>query len=81
MGESQCCGSESVCTKDGTVAKKKVVSRRLGANQIPEDILHNKLLNDTIAKLLPSNYNFEIHKTIFKALALKYFTEFFEEKR
>ncbi|KIJ70334.1 hypothetical protein HYDPIDRAFT_105042 [Hydnomerulius pinastri MD-312] len=33
------------------------------ANQIPEDILSDALLNQAI-KQLPSNYSFEIHKTI-----------------
>lgn len=32
-------------------------------NQVPDDILHDKELNAAIA-LLPSNYSFEIHKTI-----------------
>jgi 2-(3-amino-3-carboxypropyl)histidine synthase len=33
------------------------------ANQIPQDILSDTLLNEAI-KQLPSNYSFEIHKTI-----------------
>ncbi|PHH50034.1 Diphthamide biosynthesis protein 1 [Ceratocystis fimbriata CBS 114723] len=32
-------------------------------NQVPPEILQNKALNDAIA-LLPSNYSFEIHKTV-----------------
>lgn len=32
-------------------------------NQIPDEILHDEDLNEAI-KLLPSNYNFEIHKTV-----------------
>ncbi|KAI5964687.1 DPH1 [Candida pseudojiufengensis] len=44
---------------------KKEVKRHIGRviNQIPEDILNDKDLNEAI-KLLPSNYNFEIHKTV-----------------
>lgn len=40
-------------------------SRVLGRvmNQIPDEIMQNKELNEAI-KLLPSNYNFEIHKTV-----------------
>ncbi|XP_065663603.1 2-(3-amino-3-carboxypropyl)histidine synthase subunit 1 isoform X3 [Hydra vulgaris] len=34
-------------------------------NQIPDDILNNEQLNAAISKL-PSNYNFEIHKTIWR---------------
>lgn len=41
--------------------KSRVVSRLM--NQIPEEILNNDQLNEAI-KLLPSNYNFEIHKTV-----------------
>ncbi|CAK9435422.1 uncharacterized protein LODBEIA_P01490 [Lodderomyces beijingensis] len=47
------------------VAKTNNSKRHIGRvlNQIPDDILHDKDLNEAI-KLLPSNYNFEIHKTI-----------------
>ncbi|KAH9525505.1 Diphthamide biosynthesis protein 1 [Bulinus truncatus] len=38
---------------------------RLTAHQIPEEILKNNDLNSAI-KQLPENYNFEIHKTIWK---------------
>lgn len=37
----------------------------LRKNQIPADILEDEQLNNA-ASLLPSNYNFEIHKTIWK---------------
>ena len=33
--------------------------------QIPDDILHNTALNEAIG-LLPRNYNFEIHKTVWR---------------
>ncbi|CEP61334.1 2-(3-amino-3-carboxypropyl)histidine synthase LALA0_S03e00540g [Lachancea lanzarotensis] len=36
---------------------------RRAVNQIPDDILQDAALNEAI-KLLPSNYNFEIHKTV-----------------
>ncbi|KAJ9058645.1 Diphthamide biosynthesis protein 1 [Entomophthora muscae] len=42
----------------------KTPSRRL-VNQIPDEILNNELLNLAM-KQLPSNYNFEIHKTIWQ---------------
>lgn len=44
-----------------TLTTKRHVGRVM--NQIPEDILQDKDLNQAI-KLLPSNYNFEIHKTV-----------------
>ena len=45
--------------KTSTTRKLKVV------NSIPDSILHDNALNDAIS-LLPSNYNFEIHKSIWK---------------
>lgn len=44
---------------------KSSIKRHIGraVNQIPDDILNDKDLNEAI-KLLPSNYNFEIHKTV-----------------
>ena len=69
--ETSCCTSESsTCTsancKSSTVVPvKKVTSRRRVANQIPADILTNVELNNFIS-LLPSNYNFEIHKSIWR---------------
>jgi len=42
---------------------KRIVGKR--HNPIPFDILHNEALNHQIAKL-PSNYNFEIHKTLWR---------------
>lgn len=41
------------------------VSQRRFANQIPADILNNHDLN-TALTVLPSNYNFELHKTIWR---------------
>ncbi|CCG80788.1 Diphthamide biosynthesis protein [Taphrina deformans PYCC 5710] len=51
--------------EDGVLVKQdgnKNLAGRL-VNQIPEDILNDKELNEAIA-LVPANYNFEIHKTI-----------------
>lgn len=52
--------------QDGSVSTeiaRKPVRRAL--NQIPLDILNDEALNTAI-KLLPPNYNFEIHKTVWK---------------
>lgn len=50
-------------TKEITRSRKsKVISRLM--KQIPDEILNDEELNNAI-KLLPSNYNFEIHKTIY----------------
>lgn len=43
--------------------KEQKISR---PNQIPDEILKDELLNSLIAESLPKNYNFEIHKTIWK---------------
>ena len=50
-----------VGSKSATPSKPGVSS--LLANQIPQDILNDSQLNAAI-KALPSNYSFEIHKTI-----------------
>ena len=44
--------------------------RALNANQIPDEVLNNKELNLQI-KQLPENYNFEIHKTIWRIKTIK----------
>ncbi|CAE7551620.1 dph1, partial [Symbiodinium microadriaticum] len=48
--------------KAGNVKRVAPQRRR---NQIPDDIVHNEALNSAIA-LLPANYNFEIHKTVWR---------------
>jgi 2-(3-amino-3-carboxypropyl)histidine synthase len=45
-------------------------SGTLGSD-IPEDILHNVHLNEMIRTVLPSTYNFEIHKTLWRIRQLK----------
>lgn len=54
--------------KDGdekTLVKSANRKRHIGRvmNQVPDEILNDKELNEAM-KLLPSNYNFEIHKTV-----------------
>lgn len=44
--------------------------RPLNANQIPDELLHDKELN-LLIKQLPENYNFEIHKTIWRIKTIK----------
>ena len=46
---------------EAIVAPRRRPARAL--NNVPDDILHDKAINEAIA-LLPKNYNFEIHKTI-----------------
>ncbi|KAH3901279.1 2-(3-amino-3-carboxypropyl)histidine synthase SCDLUD_002769 [Saccharomycodes ludwigii] len=46
-----------------TKPKHRTIRAHNPVNHIPEEILNDKELNEAI-KLLPSNYNFEIHKTI-----------------
>ena len=45
-----------------SASKRRVVSR---LNQIPDEIVHDKDINYAIS-FLPKNYNFEIHKTIWR---------------
>lgn len=49
---------------DGALARREErlhISKSI--NQIPDEIIEDKELNDAV-KLLPDNYNFEIHKTV-----------------
>ncbi|KAG2426141.1 hypothetical protein HYH02_014856 [Chlamydomonas schloesseri] len=39
--------------------------KRFVRQQVPDDILHNDQLNEAI-RVLPANYNFEIHKTVWR---------------
>ena len=52
-------------TQDQSLTKTNNPKRHISRvqNQIPDEILNDKDINEAI-KLLPSNYNFEIHKTI-----------------
>ncbi|GAV53604.1 hypothetical protein ZYGR_0AK01060 [Zygosaccharomyces rouxii] len=57
---------ESVVTKDVSAVTHKPrskVSVGRAINHIPDEIMNDEELNEAI-KVLPSNYNFEIHKTI-----------------
>ena len=44
--------------------------RSVPSNKIPIEILEDELLNEVI-KALPSNYNFEIHKSIWRINEMK----------
>lgn len=46
--------------------RKIVQGKPRTSNKIPQSILDDPLLNDAIS-VLPNNYNFEIHKTIWRA--------------
>ena len=48
------------------VRKIRSINRVVKRNVIPDSILQNPLLNQAIETQLPKNYNFEIHKTIWK---------------
>lgn len=55
----------SVKGDEASLVKSANKTRHVGRvmNQIPQEILNDKDLNEAI-RLLPSNYNFEIHKTV-----------------
>lgn len=59
----QSAGAPTRNTSDSQIGKKKVV--RVKRNQIPDEIMKNQALNTAISTL-PPNYNFEIHKTIWR---------------
>lgn len=49
---------------------RKVFKAPVKINKIPEEILNNPLLNAAIAAL-PCNYNFEIHKSVWRIREVK----------
>lgn len=49
---------------------RKIFKAPIKINKIPEEILNDPLLNAAIVAL-PSNYNFEIHKSIWRIKELK----------
>lgn len=54
-----------VVSANSSTQKHFSAKKRL-ANKIPDDILTNSQLNQAISTALPSNYNFEIHKCIWR---------------
>jgi 2-(3-amino-3-carboxypropyl)histidine synthase len=46
-------------------SKAPTPAKRIIGQQVPSDILNNEQLNAAIA-ILPANYNFEIHKTVWR---------------
>ncbi|KAK3493325.1 putative diphthamide synthesis protein-domain-containing protein [Neurospora crassa] len=66
---SQSAGANTSIEDSGAiqVAQPRRAPRML--NQVPDSILHDAALNEAIA-LLPSNYSFEIHKTIHRIRTL-----------
>lgn len=67
--KQQCCNTNSDSNIEekplALVKKTVVVSKNIKKKQIPDDIINNEALNLAI-KNLPINYNFEIHKTIWR---------------
>lgn len=53
-------GDGALVAASGTRTRSRVV------NAVPDDILKNPALNEMIAKQLPPNYSFEVHKTIWR---------------
>ncbi|XP_063235532.1 2-(3-amino-3-carboxypropyl)histidine synthase subunit 1 [Bacillus rossius redtenbacheri] len=64
--EGSACAGEVVVV---TAAEKRKVFKPSYVNKIPEDILQNVNLQNAI-RALPDNYNFEIHKTIWRVRQL-----------
>lgn len=59
------CNCEGQAPPQPAQPTKRIVKSKAKKNKIPNEILENKFLNETIA-LLPLNYNFEIHKTVWR---------------
>jgi len=52
--------------RDSVVASARVIKSASRLNQIPSELLNDPLINNKISASLPTNYNFEIHKTIWR---------------
>ncbi|KAJ2858967.1 Diphthamide biosynthesis protein 1, partial [Coemansia erecta] len=70
--ESEISIEDSLAVMDISANQKTQGKRKPAgnANQVPNDILEDPRLNQAIS-LLPSNYNFEIHKTIWQIRRLE----------
>jgi hypothetical protein len=76
--ESCCSGSNCDCKQESCSAvvvssnsNNETISQSKINNQIPDYILHDDELNRIIKQALPSNYNFEIHKTVWRVQQAK----------
>ncbi|KAL3310090.1 Diphthamide biosynthesis protein 1 [Cichlidogyrus casuarinus] len=45
--------------------------KRINPHKIPDELVNNEALNHIIQTLLPKNYNFEVHKSIWRIKCLK----------
>lgn len=69
---SYSCASGGDCTNSSLNISSKPIEDNtpqtnvVNNNQIPDHILYDESLNQIISQALPSNYNFEIHKTIWR---------------
>ena len=54
--------TDLIPTKQSRTRKR----RRAPRGGVPDEILHNQALNDMLALALPHNYNFEVHKTLWR---------------
>ncbi|CCF59750.1 hypothetical protein KAFR_0H03400 [Kazachstania africana CBS 2517] len=55
---------KTVASNGGEMVAKGSANPTRSITRIPDDILNDENLNNVVEALLPSNYNFEIHKTI-----------------
>jgi hypothetical protein len=62
--------SQEVVVVKAKPARKVFKGATRTINKIPNEILQDPLLNDAIS-VLPSNYNFEVHKTIWRIREMK----------
>ncbi|KJE91295.1 diphthamide biosynthesis protein [Capsaspora owczarzaki ATCC 30864] len=58
-------GSGSGSSGSGAAGRASAARGARFANQVPDEILNNEALNAAI-RMLPSNYNFELHKTVWR---------------
>ena len=49
-----------------TCDQRKIIKKIPVLNSIPDEVLNDAVLNAAIESSLPNNYNFEIHKIIWR---------------
>uniref|UniRef100_A0A2P2JT88 2-(3-amino-3-carboxypropyl)histidine synthase subunit 1 n=1 Tax=Rhizophora mucronata TaxID=61149 RepID=A0A2P2JT88_RHIMU len=68
MGNNDC--TMEAIVNDSNTSKPKPAPKRFVKNQVPDSILNDPSLNAAIS-LLPPNYNFEIHKCVWRIRSAK----------
>lgn len=70
MGASEVAGQNEVVVVRAKPVRRVFKGATRTINKIPQNIIDDPLINEAIS-VLPQNYNFEMHKTIWRIRELK----------